>query len=612
MAKPIKYNIPGYGYLTAVICPHTEALYNLLANYHHEQRLFNSDQLGILRKVYPGAHHTRYEYLFLQWALLSELVKYKKSSQTDYGLGSDTKGFPCMPGIEKLPSGADIIQSLMLLANVGHLPDTFTTSRAVLQLLTDNQVLRRVFRAGLKGDDKQVFDIIVKEYRVFDFQYLMMLFLLHRYANIPSDLEGQNYPFQVIRSYYLNRDEKDNRLNKLWGIYRAIRLVAYLALDSHYTPVPFSIDLTSIISNFSESYNEIFDRQSSFQKALLQLNDVISTNIYMSSEALLQTSSVAEKVYKRLMEASSDNKGSITWLKNMFKPPRLDLSTVESESIEQILRNSYRNKDWDNNYLAHFEFNLDGLQNEKSIGNLIRMEYIEQNRVGRSFCRVAIHLDPTRKVLSIVYALMNGLKDKEKLKAALRIMATLISYNQMIPRNYGFASNPNNTLEAIRLVLAVVFGVSANVRFDSLGSDLDDCFFTGGGSKKASEKLGKLKSSIEPKFDKDAVNEVAVMQTVLNRLAWKGAVLTFAGSTKLYKDDSNDTEAEFDGLIFTPTYDPRKMFGIIVEAKNQNHGQTSAKKQLKKRLADLCNPLVDYSTIESVDRKGTYAVLKLI
>ncbi len=211
----------------------------------------------------------------------------------------------------------------------------------------------------------------------------------------------------------------------------------------------------------------------------------------------------------------------------------------------------------------------------------------------------------------MVYALKKGLEDKERLQAALRIMATFINNNQALPCNFGFTSKDNNTLEAVSLVLAVVFGSSTNIRFDPLGDNLNKCCFADSGSKKASESLSGLLSSIELKHDKAAVNEVAVMQTVLNRLSWRGAIIAFAGSTKLFIEDSNDGAAEFDGLIFTPTYDPRKMFGIVVEAKNQSHGQTNAKRQLKKRLSQLCQPLIDYSTIEDVDRKGAYAVLKL-
>lgn len=52
-------------------------------------------------------------------------------------------------------------------------------------------------------------------------------------------------------------------------------------------------------------------------------------------------------------------------------------------------------------------------------------------------------------------------------------------------------------------------------------------------------------------------------------------------------------------------------FAIIVEAKNQNRGNTQAKKQLQKRLNILCPNYVKYNILEK-GYKGAYAMLSIV
>jgi len=618
MSQKLKYNIPGYGYITADIYNNTTELFNILNYYSHDKRLRDSDQLGVMRRVYPGAHHTRYEYVFLQWALLSELVKVKKSAETNYGLNSGLKEISKMPMLSDKPTGGDILQSLILLANAGHLPETFTTSRALLQALKDCKELRKCFKQGLQKVDRIIFDQIMDEFNVYNVQYMVMLFLLNRYPKLKYEGETIIYPFEILRNYIISTNEttsdsKEGSLRKLWSIYRSIRRIAYLALDSHYTPVPFSIDITSIISNFNDSYTELFDMESKFQKALFQLNDVMRTNIYMSSEALLENSGTSELVYNKLLEVSKNN-CNITWLKKVLSPSNSRQSDNNLQNIEDIVKWCYKVKDWNSSAIVHLEFRKSDLVKKETLDNLLAREIDEKKKIGKKKCKVAIHFDRAKDILNVIYALDERVKDKELLVKALQIMKLFISSKKTYLSNYGYESSPENVIQCMQLVLKGIFGSKGQFRFDCPGGSLNNYLYANYGSKKAANAIKQLISNIENTnyFDKDIENEINLTKLVLERLQVHGAIACFTGSTKLFLDPEQNTEtAEFDGLIVAPSHDPYKMFAIIIEAKNHHKGHTAAVNQLKKRLSEHCEDYIDYRQIETVTNKGAYSVLKL-
>ena len=77
-AKELKYNMVGQGVLKTYLYPHTQALYDFLKINNYDVRFKNTNQLGSLKNHLMGAHHTRYEYIFLQWSLIHKLKESSK------------------------------------------------------------------------------------------------------------------------------------------------------------------------------------------------------------------------------------------------------------------------------------------------------------------------------------------------------------------------------------------------------------------------------------------------------------------------------------------------------------------------------------------------------
>lgn len=166
MSREISYNLPGYGFANCFLFGRTVELFDLMDKNNIIQKTKNTSQLGTLKYVYPGAHHTRYEYIFTQWMLISNIVASKGSvsrgvelSLSSYLKEYEVRGWKI--------SGGDVMQSLALLSNVGHMYDTFTMSRILMRLLLESQkgdkVFYTVYKRNLPSTIHNVFDELLEK-----------------------------------------------------------------------------------------------------------------------------------------------------------------------------------------------------------------------------------------------------------------------------------------------------------------------------------------------------------------------------------------------------------------------------------------------------------------
>jgi hypothetical protein len=72
-ATDLSYNITGQGLLRTFMYPYTKELYEFLTRYDYDKKFHSTKQLGAIQYLLKGAHHTRYEYIFLQWTLIDQL-----------------------------------------------------------------------------------------------------------------------------------------------------------------------------------------------------------------------------------------------------------------------------------------------------------------------------------------------------------------------------------------------------------------------------------------------------------------------------------------------------------------------------------------------------------
>lgn len=84
----VEYNLPGYRFTSCYLFDTALEFIDLLNKNGIIEKMKNTCQLGTMKYIYPGAHHTRYKYVFTQLSLTSNLATYAIPAM-QWAYGSD-------------------------------------------------------------------------------------------------------------------------------------------------------------------------------------------------------------------------------------------------------------------------------------------------------------------------------------------------------------------------------------------------------------------------------------------------------------------------------------------------------------------------------------------
>lgn len=601
-AKELKYNMVGQGILKTYLYPHTQALYDFLKMNNYDVRFKNTNQLGSLKNYLIGAHHTRYEYIFLQWSLIHKL---KESSKI--GLSTINNKFGKISCIDKGPTNGEILQCLSILTNMGHFPGTFAASRTLLNLLEENSNnIRKGYKQGLDSESKQIFNTVLEEFDVFKVHLVNAIFLIERYRRINDSSSYIDFSIKLLKSYLLRNDKS---LEKLWSIYDGIRKLAFLILDSTYAPLPFNLSFESISTNISEIFDDIInEKNSDIINALNEINNIIEDSLYMSSESLLTVSNYAEQINSNFKEINVDCR-KLSIVRDLLEPPQKtfnELTTIFQEYSEvniperkwckdAILELKYRNI---KPFKELFPRNFVKWENEcmYSIGNAyVASGYLNNKNIFKVVYSPYKNLLPIKKAIKC----FDIVKDAMKLENSLEKSEYLNTYQE------------ENYKNIFTYLLNTIFKGDNfyKLEYKQLENSSLKPYFKIRGTKKAAEKLKEYMLVAEEKLNKDEMHELKVIYETLIEIDYRGNVLVFAGATKVFEKNNTTESAEFDGIIYFP-YE-RENFIYIIEAKNKSYGNTHAKRQLTQRLNKLIDKEVINYSIENIGDNGAKAILSI-
>ncbi|NYB26460.1 MAG: hypothetical protein HVN34_03865 [Methanobacteriaceae archaeon] len=351
--KTFNYYLPQLGRLNVFLYSYTTKCYNLLDNYGHIERLKNIDQLGVIRNIYEGAHHPRWEYVILQLYLINRLKKLDLAK--GLGLSSKTTNF-----LNYRPSGAEILQIWILLLNSGHLPGTFASERGLLRTFKESAKLRNVFKGGLRPEEKKFFNRILENEDIYSIHKILISFHLGRYHRFKDyDIEGSKFAefLREIVNFYLFEPQDENLANrrfKLKSTFRRIRQISYLFLDSQYAPFPVNFDLSKIFLNLEDYYRDIFvEPESQILKTLASFDDLLSISLYHSSQCISELGKHAIEIQAKL-EGEELSRYSIIQKylineSNEFEPTKISdedyiLHILFDLSMDNILKDNFKSK----------------------------------------------------------------------------------------------------------------------------------------------------------------------------------------------------------------------------------------------------------------------------
>lgn len=306
----ISYYVPQLGKVTANLYDCTWKCYSLLDQKQDIKRLHDIDQLGVIRNVYGGAHHPRWEYVILQLSLISH---FNESTQSKGLLG----WADYVDMISKEITGADVLQTWTLLFNAGHLPGTFATERAILRCCNKHEDLKKIINDGLPNDDetRRHFQEICEHDRVYAFHRILSSFFLERYKNNYNDQKFLDILQNCIKCY-MGDLHRNDRLEKLKKSFRLIRRLSYIFLDSQYAPCPFNLNLSNVFLSVSDYVEDLFkDDDSPLNKTLEALEDLLSRDVYLSAQSIRELAHHS----KQIESNTGENKEARTNVDKLFE-----------------------------------------------------------------------------------------------------------------------------------------------------------------------------------------------------------------------------------------------------------------------------------------------------
>lgn len=569
MTKTLTYNIPGSGNISALIFNHTSSLIDFLEYYNHITRLRNINQLGRLRDIFPGAHHNRYEYVFLQWALVAEMAKQKGNN---FGFSSERKFFGKISTSQKYPSTAEILQCLILLTNIGYCDGTFATNRAWLNNIKNHRNIYNSFKTGLDRQDRQIFDKIVDDFDFYNTQIIFALFLLQRYKRY-SDGHVE-FASEILRKYYA-KDQSNVHLIKIWDVFQSIRKISFLTLDSLYAPVPFSLRITSIVLGFEQYFEDIFLKNSGYKSALDELEKVLQNSVYLNTNSIINTNKASLEISSHI-NSISGNINSITELFNYLK--------CDSE-LETNWKN-HNEPDWNINQTITLKFErAGGFIPDNILVNSLKQEEEFRTKIGTTKTRIGMLVNPKKTDLRIALSI-NDTERESRLKSSLKISTELYKLINNFNLQYKNPAEIENSQVIFTTLLKSIFGWDKRFILQP-HDDRFNPFIMQNGKKKTLDAIDKYISGVKGNLNTDQILELQETRNAVNKFGYSGLTFVYIGATKIFSANQNNESAEFDGLIFFPTKSILEHFFYIIEAKNIGNGFNESQKQMLKRVRTL-------------------------
>lgn len=569
-SRKVTYNVPGIGNLTAYLFDYTQILYDFIDYYGHIDRLRRINQLGRLRDVFQGAHHNRFEYVFLQLSLISELCQHKRG---DLGLSGKRDFFGKFDELQKHPSTGELLQCLVLLTNMGYLEGTFSTSRAWLTFLKSDLNAFARFRSGLDPKDRLSFTQIVNNYDYYNFNIIVALFQLQRYKRKGSD--KVSFASSLLRTY-LSKESDNIQIVQLRKLYDSIRRIAFVTLDSFYAPVPFTLDLSSILLNFDNLIESLFIKNTTYKIALHNLEQVLQNSVYMASDSCINIARASQEKLDELTEASSSISGIID-LYNMVCPSCNQ--SYEHQNVREI--------DWYRERKLFQEYSLWGIKKEKEnisslINDEVKWETEVRKKLGVSRARVGFLLDPRKSLLKVAFGIKST-DNIQSLKTALKICIESISIQKLLTVENPINTNNANEESLLSFLCKSIFGWDKRFILDNKNR-YSSAVLISSGRVEMIKLINSYLNSSKKHLNINEVFEVEKVRDFIEYLNYSGLTIAFVGGLKVFNKNENTESAEFDGIIFCPRIDINKPFAHIIEAKNYANGVTDAINQLENRV----------------------------
>ncbi len=362
------YFIPGIGIYNLDIekAKPVKILYDFLDEVGEIDRLKNLDHLGIVREVIDGARHSRFDYIALIFALIHNWVQQIKEIHTVSKVGVEPKGNVL---------GKDLIKCWTLLFNIGHLDWTFFTERILLEVLHERELHTKLIE-GIEDEEirkkaEEIFEFYDYDHFYQILAYLRFRCLYSRYGDKISKNWFKRYEW-MLKKYIVDDfsdKAKESNIAYLKNLHRNARKIAYLLLDSFYTPSGLNLSSALLFGN-PELIRSIIFNETEISNTLKFLNRQLYKSVYLNEKVLAIQSLYYEPLKEELtrkVESLRSGENICDFIEEIY----------EGLNIQKI-RKENRKKKSEYVPIMRFEFEVNDL-NEQLKEKLDKSSLVEIN-----------------------------------------------------------------------------------------------------------------------------------------------------------------------------------------------------------------------------------------
>jgi hypothetical protein len=352
------YFIPGIGIYNLNIekAKPVKILYDFLDEVGEIDRLKNLDHLGIVREVIDGARHSRFDYIALIFALIDQW-----DQKVDEIYAFSRVDVEPEPEQGKEVKGKDLIKCWALLFNIGHLEWTFFTERILLEVLRERKLHTKLIGSI---EDEKIERIAEEIFELRDYNHLYQILAYLRFKCLYKkykDKMDENWfeRYKWMSKKYIVDDfsdkVKESNIIYLKSLYRTVRKIAFLLLDSFYTPSGLNLSPVLLFDN-PELIRSIFFGETEISNILKFLNRQLYKSVYLNEKVL----AIQSLYYKPLKEKLTELTRKVEGLKNGENICDLIEEIYNGLNIKK-LREEYRKKKGEYVPIMRFEFEDDEL-----------------------------------------------------------------------------------------------------------------------------------------------------------------------------------------------------------------------------------------------------------
>jgi len=364
------YFIPGIGIYNLDIekAKPVKILYDFLDEVGEIDRLKNLDHLGVVREVIDGARHSRFDYIALIFALIDQWDQKVDEIHASSGEAE----------------GKNLIKCWALLFNIGHLEWTFFTERILLEVLCEEGLHTKLIE-GIK--DEKVRKKAEKIFESNDYNHFYQILAYLRFECLckeckkyKDEINKGNKIYEkwfkryklMFRKYIVDdfsyKVEKGSIIYSK-SLYRTVRNIAFLLLDSFYTPSGLNLSPVLLFDN-PELIRSIVFGETEISNTLKFLNRQLYKSVYLNEKVLAVHSLYYSPLKEELLKKVED-------LKNGKNVCEFIEEIYEGLNIQKIRKENRKRKS-DYVPIMRFEFEGDDL-NEQLKEELYKLPLVEIN-----------------------------------------------------------------------------------------------------------------------------------------------------------------------------------------------------------------------------------------